>query len=484
MASQRSGRSNGRRRSVPRNIRFNLAVYESKLREALDYTCSRVAGIPGSDPPDLSRGVKTAAVSYLFSEMLSKYDDQKQDSSRKENARKRFWEGEEMCFWTNLRFSQSHIWISENYPELEEARLRILGLLGPQPPLEEISRGFGFGPGSSTRLPKRKGDACYKYSAEAEVTPNTLSLAVAAISCNPIWKQMFAPGEEYNIPVVWGNRVTTVAKNYKTDRTIAVEPCMNMYVQKGIGSVFRRRLKRVGIDLDDQTPNQVAAKDLSNATIDFSMASDTVSQGIVGYLLPPGWVDLIDSARSEIGVLEDGSLHRYSKVSSMGNGFTFELETLIFWALALSCVPKDLHNRVRVYGDDVLVPRECAVHFLEVTSFCGFKPNEKKSFWEGPFRESCGKHFHSGHDITPFYVKSPVKKLTDLFLVHNQLWRWRRQVSELLSLHEHAAIDKILKSLRNLAPSKWRKPALPDGYGDDAFIGSFAECSPDRKSVV
>lgn len=488
MATQRThGNSRGRRNrprkfrnsAQPRSqLRFNLGVFERKLREVLGAESARAPGTPGGAAPSFHRMTRDVAVDYLFAEILSKYNPGGNLPHLKEAATQRFWEAEEMCFWTNLKFSQPHIGISESMPLLESARLEIQALLGQEIPYEEISRNFGFGPGASTRLRRTEGDSVYKYSDFAESTPNTLSLAVAAISCNPIWKQMYPLGVEDHIPVVWGNRVTTVAKNYKTDRTIAIEPCMNMYVQKGLGAVIRRKLKRVGVDLDDQTLNQVAASDLSNATIDFSMASDTVASGLVAFLLPPAWVDLIGLMRSEIGVLPDGTLHRYSKVSSMGNGFTFELESLIFWALARAVVPKDSHSRVRVYGDDVIVPRECAVPFLSLCEYAGFKPNMKKSYWEGPFRESCGKHFHNGHEITPFYIKEPVKTLSDLFLVHNQLWRWKKRIEHLLTRRETDGIDAILRSLRNLAPAQWRKPQLPDGYGDDAFIGSFAACAP------
>jgi uncharacterized protein YjeT (DUF2065 family) len=251
-----------------------------------------------------------------------------------------------------------------------------------------------------------------------------------------------------------------------------------MYLQKGLGDILRQKLLTCGINLNSQLENQEGAKDLSLATIDFSMASDSVSQGLVSYLFPKAWVDLIQDLRSEFGVLPDGTLHRYSKVSSMGNGFTFELESLIFLALALAVVPTSEQHRVKVYGDDVIIPVECVEDFINVSQVAGFKVNVEKSHYSGVFRESCGIHVHDGHDVTPFFIRKPVKTLSDLFLVHNQLYRWWRRVDHLLSNEEWRAIEKILRDLRNLAPAKWRRPRLPDGYGDGAFIGSFQSCSP------
>jgi hypothetical protein len=480
MVSQRPARRSERRKTVS-PVHFNLKKFEADLRRALSYTCDRDCGQPGSSQPDFDsiKNPGTAAKVWLFSVLLSKFDPGTGGKARRDAALEKFWKAEERCFWTNLKFCQSDKDIEALHPGLHRAKRKIYNLLGPEIPLEEISRGFGHGPGATTRLPRSSGDAVYKYSTEVEVTPNALAIGNAAICSQPIWKRMFSPREDgtLDLQTVWGNKVTTVPKNYKTDRVIAVEPDLNMYVQKGLGSVIRRRLKKVGVDLDDQTLNQDAARDLQLATIDFSMASDLVSQGLVRYLLPPNWCDLIASMRSEWGVL-DGTLHLYSKVSSMGNGFTFELESLIFWALAAACVSEGEHSRIRVYGDDVILPVLDALDFLELSDVAGFIPNHDKSFFSGPFRESCGKHYFSGCDITPFYIKRPVDTLEELFLLHNNLWRWLQRVDSLLAPAEYAAVTKCLQSLRNLAPARWRRPRIPDGFGDDAFIGSFAQCRP------
>lgn len=472
MDNKRHGRCRPRS-SQP--IRFVTEVFDRELRRALEVDSDRPIGQPGTDPNWLSDTASDTIRKYLISSLLSKYDPGDRSSTLVEVAMEKFWEAEERCFFFNLKFSQPWYILDED-PVLVRAREEILRLLGHAPPLDPISRQFGFSSGASTRQKKTLGDAAYKYSADAEVTPNAYCIAVAAISCNPIWKQMY--GDSIDPPRVWGSRITTVPKNYKTDRVIAIEPCLNMYVQRGLGRHIRRRLKTVGIDLNDQTANQRAARDLENATIDFSMASDLVSQGLVNYLLPPLWVDLISSMRSEMGVLPSGELIRYNKVSSMGNGFTFELESLIFWALARAVVPAEEQHRILVYGDDVVIPRQYAVQYQEACRRAGFLPNADKSYWDGPFRESCGKHYYRGYDVTPFYLRRPVRTLPDLFLLHNNLLRWTQRAREVIPEYMYEKLLGILKSLRNLAPAKWRRPRLPDGFGDGAFIGSFAEVSP------
>lgn len=456
-------------------VAFRVDVFDRELRKVLEVESARPCGTPGSDDEWLSDSASRTLRKYLVASLLSKYDPGTTDASKDATAMSKFWEAEERCFWFNLKFSQPWYIIDED-PVLVRAREEILSLIGHNPPLETISRHFGFSSGASTRQKRELGDAAYKYSAEAEVTPNSYFAAVAAISCNPMWKRMY--GDSVEPPTVWGNRITTVPKNYKTSRVIAIEPCLNMYLQRGVGKHIRRRLKSVGIDLNDQTHNQRAAMDSGNATIDFSMASDLVSQGLVNYLLPPSWVELIAAFRSELGVLPSGELIRYNKVSSMGNGFTFELESLIFWALARAVVPKEEHDRILVYGDDVVVPVAYAEQFIEASKRAGFIPNAEKSFWSGPFRESCGKHYHGECDVTPFFIRRPVDTLEELFLLHNNLWRWIQRAREYIPGYMYDKLLLLAEKLRSMAPAKWRKPRLPDGYGDGAFIGSFAACSP------
>jgi len=229
--------------------------------------------------------------------------------------------------------------------------------------------------------------------------------------------------------IVPGNKLDYVPKNYKSDRTIAKEPSMNMFIQKGFGSVIRKRLKRKGINLNDQSTNQFLAGlgsvTGSLATIDLSMASDCVSVELVRFLLPRDWFDGLDACRSKSGVDESGRIVTYQKFSSMGNGFTFELESLIFWAIVSSVC--DIRytgigrESISVYGDDIICPSAAARDVLRVLAVCGFEANLDKTFYEGPFRESCGKHYHNGHDVTPFYWKKSINDLHSLVVLHNRV---------------------------------------------------------------
>jgi hypothetical protein len=427
----------------------------------------------GRDTPLDLTNLETARGSLLMREVFSKYDDGKPSKDKEERTWERFHEAEDLCRDSNFQIPKTF----RHSPFWRNVSMRLRGTLGSFS-WDECARYFAFGPGATTRLTRARAAAAYKYSGRPESTSGNAVLASCAIRMNPLWKQsVHLSGEDPDdlVKVVCGNSIIAVPKNYKTNRTIAKEPCMNIYIQKGIGRVIRNRLKRVGINLNSQEANQQAARigSLTGelATIDLSMASDTLSFELVSFLLPNDWWWALEQCRSPVGVLPSGEVLTYQKFSSMGNGYTFELETLIFWAIAQEvCLPNNIDEsdcRVLVYGDDIVVPSDKAESVLNRLFQAGFKPNPDKTFVSGPYRESCGKHYFLGSDITPFYVRKPVRALHRLFLVHNNVYRWG----------DRGVIDvkAVLTGLKKLAPASWRIPRLPDGYGDGAFIGALDE---------
>jgi hypothetical protein len=426
-------------------------------------------------------------VRYFLEEWLSKLDDGKPSPAKAATTWDRFHQAEESCRTANHVIRS---WRKSPYEqEINLARRICDTILGPFS-WDFAAKGFGWGPGATTRIPRRKSDAAHKYCGTPQTTIGNAILANAVLKYNPLWSRELPDlTEDQGVGkcfIVPGNRIVTVPKNYKTDRTIAIEPDMNIFVQKGIGGYMRSRLQRAGIDLNDQTRNQRGAfiGSLSGllATIDMSMASDTISRSVVDLLIRPDWADALGQSRSPFGVLPSGEKIFYQKFSSMGNGYTFELETLIFYSLSLAVT----HllglevARVSVYGDDVIVPSAAVERLNGLLSFLGFTPNEKKSYSTGRFRESCGKHYYHGHDVTPFYVKKPPTTLLDLFKLHNQIFRFEKRAESWLGPHRLAELKEVRRWLRSYAPARWRKPLLLEGIGDGAFVGEFDEVLPSR----
>ena len=438
---------------------------------------------------------------YLACELMSKFECYDLGIDRDEVALLKFAQAEDQCKSANSRLSVSYEsgLYTPYSPEsfIWTAREKIASLLGPFD-WDKASAHFAFGPGASTSVRREKGDAYFKYGVVRPHTTKANSLlSLAAVKCVPNWFNHLLGARDsstfLNLPteqqveelfeVVPGNKVTTVPKNAKTNRTIAIEPDLNMYVQKGLGKLIRQRLKRVSVDLDDQTWNQRLAKEASItgnfATIDLSSASDTVCLELVSQLLPPDWFDAIKQCRSERGIMPDGSMITYQKVSSMGNGFTFELESLIFWAICSSVISllKPASRRLAVYGDDLIVPVEICHTVLWLLKYLGFTPNTKKTFLHGPFRESCGKHYFLGTDVTPFYIKKDVESSDRLISVANRIRTW--SVTSF-------GLDPLLKvsylTCVDLLPKCLRKPTIPIQFGDIALWGDFDEVCPQKAS--
>jgi hypothetical protein len=221
------------------------------------------------------------------------------------------------------------------------------------------------------------------------------------------------------------NELFFVPKSAKTDRAICVEPHSMPPLQRGIGLYLSRSLKRAGIDISKQDRvNAALAKEGSvsgsYATIDLSAASDTISISLVSELFDNEWFDLLSSLRAPYTKLPNGCFIENEKFSSMGNGFTFELETMIFYALALSV--KDIvgcSGQVSVFGDDIIVPTEMAQDLILVLKACGLKTNTDKTFISGPFRESCGSDYFNGHNVRPYFYKELILYESDKFKIAN-----------------------------------------------------------------
>jgi len=430
---------------------------------------------------------------YLWSEIASKFESGSiSPQRRKTDAIAQFRESEEACKAANRNlgcgsYRATPLLLSGLTLDavLFTAAGKISSLLG-RFCWSRCVDGMAFGPGASFSLPRAVAFPWSKFETNLDVNPQSVPLALAVLAEQPAWCRSLIEQGACIVPNA-KNRLTTVPKNYKRDRTIAIEPLMGIYIQKGIGAFIRRRLKRVGINLDDQSANQLGAfvGSISGelATIDLKSASDTISIGIVEQLLPPDWFQALEQCRSQLGVLGSEERILYRKFSSMGNGFTFELETLIFWALgsAVSDLLRLKDRRLLVYGDDIIFPSSHAEEFVEVLEWCGFTPNRKKTHLSGPFRESCGKHYLAGIDVTPFYIRRNIETEDDLFLLHNNLTRWCARASlQSPSAYRESfggSIPSLLSWIRGHS-SVCNRPTICDGFGDSAFIGDFDETTP------
>lgn len=426
----------------------------------------------------------------LVVDIFSKYDFCDSPFNKRERAKLRFFEAEEMCREANIRIKRTQgAHDNEINLVIHAAKRRIDALLG-EFNLDEMSEFSRFGPGASLCV---SGAFTTEYFKLCEKNP-TVSLdasiyAFTLLKYNPLWgaylngmnlSEVEGPFSLLNcnidgLRLVNHNKVTFVPKNAKTERSIAIEPYFNIFFQLGIGAMIRKRLYAYGINLDSQENNQLKAKIGSQtghlATIDFSMASDTVCIEGVRLLLPPTWYYHMANLRSKTYIMEGkGKPRPFNKFSTMGNGYTFELETLIFYSIAhasceaLGIDPCDL----TVYGDDVILDTRAVDLFIKVCTFLGFKINEEKSFWTGRFRESCGEDFLNGISVRPVFCKE-LRTTQHVASLANRLAALNRAVGPGSRINDN--VDNVVALLHTRIPRDVARQIVgPPSENVDGYI--------------
>lgn len=317
------------------------------------------------------------------------------------------------------------------------------GIHTPQVPLlspASVDPGCGFGPGAN--IGARSGDP-YGKLAITELTytdPTLLVLFQQAARWYPLWsEQELFRSQRWGSREVQGSRLSFVPKTADITRTICTEPLLNMFFQKGISAVLEARLREVtGIDLRWQPDKnrelaRIGSIDGSYGTIDLSSASDSMSRQLVREFFPRQFVSWLELTRSPYTTLDSGEAVELQMVSSMGNAYTFPLQTLFFTSLVVGAyrvldIPVRYPRGHRlgnfaVFGDDIIVCERAYKLVCRLLSHCGFTVNDDKSFNTGHFRESCGRDYYCGHDVRGVYLKKLLDD-ADCYSAANRLYRW------------------------------------------------------------
>jgi hypothetical protein len=435
---------------------------------------------------DVPSGIARYRADAQATAFLRKYEDLETSIDKEAAAVKSFYDSERACAETN--YVLSFLFLPPTVDDsldgariiLNRARKWIKRVIGRMP--DEL--GVAFGPGTSFEL---KESTFTTVMDKLHVTPAVTPLC-ADIFAHSYWPSLWG---RVNLALgrplprsCRGNRFTTVPKDGKTDRGIGIEPIGNLSCQLSIGRWLKRRLKRIGLNVDrssrpklnpladllhvreitGQTVHQLLAELASrtgeDATIDLTSASDTVSYLLVKLLFEEDWFRLLDSCRSPFTLI-GGRWHRNEKFSSMGNGFTFELETLIFAALAHAVTGLTPGKDVFVYGDDIICPTKAAPSVIRVLKMFGFTPNVNKTFTVGSFRESCGGDYFNGWAVRPVFLKKARNTPCDWMSLHNELFRWGGPILS-------SKMANVLAFIRAQVPSHLRLSG-PSVLGDSLF---------------
>lgn len=319
------------------------------------------------------------------------------------------------------------------------------------------------GPGSSHGVP---GTSFFEKLFSGPLTATSSSLYFTYrryLKCDPRWRH----AEENRrwqfgqLQVLEGSKLSFVPKSRTISRTICSEPSLNMFFQLGIGALIERRLQeRYSIDLSIQPVwnRELAMRGSAfddYVTIDLESASDSISLRMLEHFIPRqvlSWLKITRSPTTRIG----GTVHQLHMVSSMGNGFTFPLQTALF-----SCVVAAAHKfrglalkrnyrnattlfpgNFGVFGDDIICKPQVAGDVLRLLEVLGFRVNGDKTFLQGPFRESCGVDFWKGVNVRGVYLKSLSEK-HDRYVAFNRLVQW----SAFHRVPLHRTLNLLFKSV-------------------------------------
>lgn len=207
-----------------------------------------------------------------------------------------------------------------------------------------------------------------------------------------------------------------VPKLSTESRLICLSADDDISIQRGVGVYLSKRLKKsVFINIANQADfhQRLVTKHWDSiATIDIRKASQTMYMQVVKNLVGNQWYDFLSSLRARESLL-DNRMHKNQVFSAMGNGYTFELETIIFYCIAKAAVmlanasrEVKVNDFVTVFGDDIIVASSNGRIVADALGVYGFSVNEEKTFMDGPFKESCGRDTYYGYNVRPKYCRN------------------------------------------------------------------------------
>jgi hypothetical protein len=242
------------------------------------------------------------------------------------------------------------------------------------------------------------------------------------------------------------SRLKFVRKNIKTSRSICMEPAIYMYFQQLLAGKLSDAIAKSEfgkfITLQDQTNNQRLASQGSITnnidTLDLKSASDSMSMQLVERVFPREWLYYMKATRTSVVELPDGTKQSVNKFAPMGSALCFPTQCIVFTAICIealvcflidrsgsySALPLESQireaisllsehrggsegiNELAVYGDDICVDTKLTPYVTDLLSSYGFTVNVDKSFTaDDSFRESCGKFYLGGDDVSPFFYR-------------------------------------------------------------------------------
>jgi len=417
------------------------------------------------------------------------------EDSRSERARQKFLTSNARMESVNNRFAlhasgTAGVFKHSTLYVLDEAKgLLNTWLAGNNPDfymqlLKSMTQGLITGPGVSYGVEGDAKQSFYRKVCDSDLHFSTSwgrELYLSLIQCDRNWSDAENIRSQAYSTVIGEIPVfSDVPKNREIKRPILPSLNGDMVLQRALCQPLDSALAKVpgGIFINaqqDRNREMARIASLSGSgrhafgTMDLSDASNSVSIGLVRYLLPQAFTWLLEVTTNRKAVYSGETLDLHM-ISMMGNGYTFHLETLLFTSLVISCFnllgESPLKNsgvsrqRFAVYGDDIIAPNTVLSLLEEVLSDLGFLVNDEKTYVDGNFRESCGTDWFLGYDIRGVYVTELVTPAEKVSLL-NRLNDW--------SCRHGIPLPRTIAVLWDSIPPTWRLP-VPNWEQDDCGI--------------
>lgn len=329
----------------------------------------------------------------------------------------------ESCFWDYFK---------DNLRQVFEPHV-----FGESFDLDFIRETMMVGPGAA-----QKADSSYMVSKLFESTisyidPDLIRVFRAAVSMTDFWNEAEKLRyQKFGFTAVRGCKIFFAPKNAEISRTCGTQPSLEMLFQKAISAFLEKRGESFfGISLRTQPDfNRNLARrgsiDGSFGTIDSISASDYISEQLFRVATPNCPLKtMMMKTRDKLAVLPDGTEVALKMMSTMGNGYTFALQTVIFASVVRAVYhvmgfPCNCpETQFGVFGDDIIVRREAYEFTVKMLHKLGFRVNVGKSFNTGQFRESCGHDYYAGTNIRGVYIRS-LETPQEVYSAINRLTRW------------------------------------------------------------
>lgn len=245
-------------------------------------------------------------------------------------------------------------------------------------------------------------------------------------------------------------KATFVLKDKETSRLIAPQLNGDLFLQYPAAKCLRLMLK-LGFNIEMETQqdkNREAARkgslhdncdiyDFSikrrawrPCTIDLVSASDIIGTELCKFFLNPVFYKYMACCRGDTMLGYKSVKTRLNMMATMGNAYCSPLQTIVFAAICkavyyrLGIETSDSFGQTYgVYGDDIIVDVTAYDAIVDILIKLGMKPNHKKSFSTGFFRESCGGDYFMGYDVRPIFTEA-VDSDTARYSLLNRLIDW------------------------------------------------------------